>query len=128
MPRVVWVCHKSDCQQLHMFGGVSVTFQLATFPGSVYFPGTRPGARPAAGPGHDPAADPGSAPPLASAPSARRQFLPVQSLISHPHSPRFRSDPVAEPGGGAVTSSSGFASGWFRSGSDAVDEEIDLTM
>ena len=54
MPRVVWVCHKSDCQQLHMFGGVSVTFKLATFPGSVYFPGTRPGARPSSRPGARP--------------------------------------------------------------------------
>ena len=124
MSRVVWVLHKSDCQHLHMFGGVSVFFQLATFPGSVYFPGTRPGARPSGRPGARPGDRPGECPPLASAPSARRQLMPVQSLISHPHSPRFRSDPVAEPGGGAVTSSSGL----FRSGSDAVDEEIDLTM
>ena len=60
---------KFNFKNLHMFGGVSVIFELATFPGSVYFPGTRPGARPSdrpgarprAAPGHDPAAGPGSA-------------------------------------------------------------------
>ena len=59
MPRVVSVCHKSDCQQLHLFGGVSVIFELATFPGSVYFPGTRPGAHPGTRPGARPSGRPG---------------------------------------------------------------------
>ena len=62
MSRVVWVLHKSDCQHLHMFGGVSVIFQLATFPGSVYFPGTRPGARPSDMPGARPSGRPGECP------------------------------------------------------------------
>ena len=53
---------KFNFKNLHMFGGVSVIFELATFPGSVYFPGTRPGARPSGRPGHGRASGTGECP------------------------------------------------------------------
>ena len=121
VPRMVLVRHESDCQQLHVFGRVGVTFELTTFPSSVHF--FRRQAR--------------------GAPRRQASGTPLRWRRRHRHGVSFwrfsrcsytriflcfRSDPVAEPGGGAVTSSSGFASGWFRSGCDACDEEIDLTM
>ena len=70
MSRMVWVHHESDCQQLHVFGRVGVTYELITFFEFItFFPALAPGPTPATGSGTVPA--------LAPAPLVRRQFLAV---------------------------------------------------
>ena len=60
VPRMVWVRHDSNCQQLHVFGRVGVTFELTTFSSSVHCPGARPGVRPGIRHGGHPSVDAGA--------------------------------------------------------------------
>ena len=61
MPRMVWVRHESDCQQLHVFGRVGVTYELVTFSEfSTFFPAPDPGRAPASGAGARPSVGAGA--------------------------------------------------------------------